>query len=157
MVGQKQWVVGDAWLRVMKACGARRDSGEWRRKFSGIPNFKTVGKEHADLHTGVAGVVAMGDGALSMVSSNRFAGEFVFSTGTCVPSAARADGAGDFDDMAKSTASSTEFKNRAFVNLWWQAEWLADFLHVEAVHSTLTSEVSRKTLRLAAKKEDGVA
>ena len=133
----------------MEACGARRDSGVSGGGSS--PGFQTsrpVGKEH-DLHAGVAGVVAMGDG-VDDGFGNGFAGEFVFDR--CLRSkGARADGAGDFghDEV---NGLIHEFKDRAFVNLV-RGNGLANFRAVEVHALDLGGE--QEALGLTAKKEDG--
>ena len=138
-------IAGDGSVRRAKRLGC-----EWKRKFSGIPDFKPVGEEH-DLHAGVAGVIAGGDGVDNGLG-NGFAREFIFDR-RLRPKRARADcTAGDFGHH-EVNGLVHEFKNRAFVNLV-RRNGLANLRTVEVHALNFGSE--QEALGLAAKKdEDG--
>ena len=148
VAGQKHRVSNERVARNGSVRRTQRLGCEWRRKFSGIPDFETVGKKR-DLHTGVAGVVAMGDGVGDGLG-NGLAGEFVFDR--CLWSkGARADGAGNFRHD-KVNGLIHEFEDGAFVNLV-RRNGLADFRAVEVHALDLGGE--QEALGSSAKKENG--
>ena len=75
VAGQKHRVSDERVARNGSVRRTQRLRCEWRWKFSGIPDFETVGKKH-DLHAGVAGVVAMGYGVDDGLG-NGFVREFI--------------------------------------------------------------------------------